>query len=85
MLERAAATEGVRVVLLTDRRALENVLEYVVQGNSAQLNDRAFVDELKAWIRFGDREALFRRDGLFSRAPGKPGRASQGKRSCLLG
>jgi hypothetical protein len=40
LLERAATGNGVRIILLTGREAMEKVLEYVVQGNTAQMNDR---------------------------------------------
>ncbi|CAN5265053.1 nitroreductase family protein [soil metagenome] len=71
-LEQAGAGDGVRVQLLTARPKIEGVLEYVVEGNSAQMNDAAFVAELKAWIRFGADEALRTGDGLFAGASGNP-------------
>ena len=70
LLERTGTSPGVRVLLLTDSAAMERVLEHVVQANTAQMNDSAFVAELKAWIRFGDEEALRTGDGLFSRCTG---------------
>ena len=72
LLEIAGTGNGVRVLLLTDRESMEKVLEFVVQGNTAQMNDPAFVDELKAWIRFSDDEAVRTGDGLFSRSSGNP-------------
>ena len=72
LLERAGSGKGVRVMLLTERAAMEKTLEYVVAGNSAQLNDPAFVAELKAWIRFGDAEAVRLNDGLYSGSSGNP-------------
>jgi hypothetical protein len=36
------------------------------------MRDAAFVRELKQWIRFGQREALAARDGLFARSSGNP-------------
>ena len=72
LLERAGTGEGVRVVLLTERPAMEKVLEYVVAGNTAQMNDPAFVEELKSWIRFGAEEAARSGDGLFAGASGNP-------------
>ena len=71
-LEQAGTGNGVRLVLLTEKPAMESVLDYVVQGNTAQLNDRAFVAELKQWIRFNHHEALRSGDGLFSGATGNP-------------
>jgi hypothetical protein len=71
-LQTAASSEAVRLVLLTGRPALENVLEFVVQGNTAQMNDRAFVDELERWIRFNAVDAVRLGDGLFSKSSGNP-------------
>jgi hypothetical protein len=72
MLERAGTGKGVRLILITERAAMERVLEYVVQGNTAQINDPAFVDELKAWIRFSGEEAVRTGDGLFAASSGNP-------------
>ena len=72
LLERAASSERVRLLLLTERSAIEKVLEYVVQGNTAQMNDPAFVEELKAWIRFNGADAVRLGDGLFSASSGNP-------------
>jgi hypothetical protein len=72
MLERAGASSGVRMILLTERPSMERVLEYVVQGNTAQMADPAFVKELKAWIRFNGADAARTRDGLFSVSSGNP-------------
>jgi hypothetical protein len=72
LLERAGSGTGVRVMLLTERAAMEQVLAYVVAANTAQMNDPAFVDELKAWIRFGTDEAARTGDGLFAGATGNP-------------
>ncbi len=71
-LERAAAGDGVQLILLTDEAALEKTLEFVVQGNSAQMRDPAFVDELKAWIRFSAGDAVRLGDGLYAASSGNP-------------
>jgi hypothetical protein len=72
LLEQAGTGNGVRVLLLTERPAMERVLEYVVSGNTAQMNDAAFVAELKAWIRFSADEAVRTGDGLYAGATGNP-------------
>ena len=72
LLEQAGTGRGVRVVLLTERPAMEQVLEYVVSGNTAQMNNPAFVDELKAWLRFSAVEAAETGDGLYAGASGNP-------------
>ena len=72
LLERAGTSDGVRVLLLTDRSAVELVLDQVVQGNTAQMADPAFVTELRTWIRFNGAEAVRTGDGLYSAASGNP-------------
>lgn len=72
LLEAAGTGHGVSVVLLTEREAMERVLEYVVQGNTMQMNDPAFVSELESWIRFSDGEAIRNGDGLTARSTGNP-------------
>ena len=71
-LEAAAGGPGVRVLLLTDRARIDAVADFVTQGNSAQMRDAAFVQELQRWIRFSEGEALASRDGLFARSSGNP-------------
>lgn len=71
-LERAGSGPGVRMIMLTERQAMEQVLQFVVAGNTAQLKDAAFVAELTSWIRFSRDEAVHAGDGLFSGASGNP-------------
>jgi hypothetical protein len=71
-LEQAARGPGVRAVFLTDSARVDAIAGYVMEGDRVQLADERFVDELKAWIRFSDAEALQRRDGLSARAGGNP-------------
>jgi hypothetical protein len=71
-LARAADRGGVRLLLLTERAKVEGVLDYVTQGNSAQIRNPAFVKELKSWVRFNEADVLATGDGLFSRLTGNP-------------
>jgi hypothetical protein len=71
-LKSSAASNSVELTLLTDKTALERVLEFVVQGNTAQINDPAFVKELKAWIRFSGTDAVRLGDGLYAASSGNP-------------
>jgi hypothetical protein len=72
LLANAGTTADVDLLLLTERPRLEQVLEYVVQGNTAQMADPAFVAELKQWIRFSGHDAVRLGDGLFAAASGNP-------------
>ncbi len=72
LLETAGNGNGVSVVLLTAREAMEKVLDHVVRGNTMQINNPAFVSELEQWVRFSDKEAIRTGDGLSARATGSP-------------
>jgi hypothetical protein len=72
LLETIGQGDGVRVMMLTERAEIETVLDYVLQGNTAQMNNNAFMEELKSWIRFNDQEAALTGDGLSGRTTGNP-------------
>ena len=71
-LELAGTGNGVRMVLFTAKPETEKILELVLQGNTAQLGDAAFVKELKQWLRFSADEAVKAGDGLYSITSGNP-------------
>lgn len=71
-LEKACNEPNVAAILMTDRTAIKQVADYVVEGNSVQMRDKAFMRELVRWMRFNDAEALATMDGLFSRVSGNP-------------
>ncbi len=72
LLEGAGRGPGVEMLLFTERRWLESFLPLLLAANAAQMNDSAFIAELKTWIRFGYVDAVATRDGLFSGASGSP-------------
>jgi hypothetical protein len=72
LLETVGQGDGVRVMMLTERAEMETVVDYVVQGNTAQINNNAFMKELKSWIRFNDQEVARTGDGLSLRTTGNP-------------
>ena len=63
---------GVRMMMFTAKPDMEKILDLVLQGNVTQLNDAAFIKELKQWIRFGATEAVEKGDGLYSVTSGNP-------------
>ncbi|MBB4371155.1 hypothetical protein GGD63_003952 [Bradyrhizobium sp. cir1] len=71
-LERAGTGEGVAILLITDRKQMAAITDYVVEGNTTQMRDQRFMEELKAWMRFNEGEAVATMDGLFSRTSGNP-------------
>ena len=72
LLTTAGTGEGVRVVMFTQPAQIETVVAYVVRGNTAQLTNPAFRQELKTWIRFNDGVAKRTGDGLSGRTTGNP-------------
>ena len=72
VLEAAARSDSVDVVMVTDRQQVGVILDLVLAGNSAQFADPAFMAELKHWIRFSASSALASGDGLFSATVGSP-------------
>lgn len=72
LLEAAGTGNGVSVRLLTGAPALESVLSFVIEGNSLQMRDPAFVAELKQWIRFDGAHAARTGDGLYAACSGNP-------------
>lgn len=71
-LELAGTGNGVSVLLFTAKPEVENILELIVDGNTAQMSDAAFVKELRQWIRFSGSEAVQSGDGLYALTSGNP-------------
>ncbi len=46
--------------------------DLIIAGNTSQLENRAFVSELRDWIRFSASAAANNRDGLFAACTGNP-------------
>lgn len=72
LLETAAQEEGVSVQFFTTSEDRDAILDFVIEGNSAQMDDLAFVQELSDWIRFSPARALSTGDGLFAACSGNP-------------
>lgn len=71
-LQAAVEENGVLVFFFTEPSKLEAILEFVIEGNSAQMDDPAFVAELCEWLRFSPTKAVETGDGLFSGCSGNP-------------
>lgn len=71
-LEKAAAVPGCSVQLVTDKAAMDKILGLIVAANTAQIEDPAFVTELKSWIRFNAASAAATGDGLYAACSGNP-------------
>ncbi|WP_299664460.1 Tat pathway signal protein [uncultured Ruegeria sp.] len=72
LLKAAAQYDGVSVHIFTEQSQREAISEFVIEGNSAQMDDPAFVKELRDWLRFDPDHAVAKGDGLFSACSGNP-------------
>lgn len=72
LLKVAAQQDGVSVLIFTEQAQREAISEFVIEGNSAQMSDPAFVAELRDWLRFSPDSALETGDGLFGACSGNP-------------
>jgi hypothetical protein len=69
----AAATGGkTTLTLLTAHEDISRFARLIADASMSQMQNSAFVSELKDWIRFSYRQALDTRDGLFSLCSGNP-------------
>jgi hypothetical protein len=71
-LDAAGRDANVNLRLFTSAADRERVLDFVVQGNSTQMDDPAFVAELLEWIRFDPDTAIAKADGLYAACSDNP-------------
>lgn len=71
-LAAAAAVPGVDVKFIIEKPEIAKVRDLVVAANTAQMGEEGFLRELKDWLRFNPRAAMWRRDGLFTATSGNP-------------
>ncbi|MEQ8462445.1 Acg family FMN-binding oxidoreductase [Coleofasciculus sp. E1-EBD-02] len=71
-LEKANTQDGIQLRLFTEADDIEQITDFVKQGNRHQFNNPAFVNELLSWIRFNQREITSHQDGLIAAALGFP-------------
>jgi hypothetical protein len=72
LLATAAREDGVSVLVFTEPQDRDAILDFVIEGNSAQMDDPAFVGELRDWLRFSPAQAIETDDGLFAACSGNP-------------
>ena len=72
ILKTACEGNGVNAMFLTDEASISNALKFILRANTAQIQNPQFVQELTEWIRFNNREALEKGDGLRGECVGSP-------------
>lgn len=71
-LAEAGRRDGVECRIFESDREMSKLCDLVVEANTEQLADEAFVSELCDWIRFNSGQALASQDGLYSGVMGSP-------------
>ena len=71
-LAEAGTLAGARAEVVSDPTQKARIAELVAEGNRAQMGDPAFRAELIGWMRFSERTAIARGDGLAGRVLGLP-------------
>lgn len=71
-LEEAASIQGCRVILISERPKMDELVDLIVAANTVQVEDPNFVAELKSWLRFNARTAIATGDGLYAACSGNP-------------
>lgn len=71
-ISEAGEEPGVRAVILTGEAEQQKIIDVTDQGFAWQRSNKAFRRELISWIRFSKAEITRTRDGLTSRATGRP-------------
>jgi len=71
LLEAEANVHGVAAIW-REGAEVELILDLVIAGNTRQMDNPAFVAELKEWIRFNGAQAARTGDGLYAAASGNP-------------
>jgi hypothetical protein len=71
-LKTASHEDGVHLHVAATPEAIAPFIPWVQQANRQQFSDRAFVEELMAWIRFSRREVRHHQDGIPGPGMGMP-------------
>ena len=54
---------AVDLVLVTGRSEMNRIRDLIIAGTTTQIGDRAFIAELKHWLRFSPNAAIRKGDG----------------------
>jgi hypothetical protein len=72
ILQQAANVSGVTVTLFTGKEKISSIKPYISEAAEQQLSNPDFKNELIHWMRFSEKEALRKGDGLYTKCSGIP-------------
>ncbi|MFN3556666.1 MAG: Acg family FMN-binding oxidoreductase [Bacteroidales bacterium] len=64
--------QGVDMVFYMGQEGIESLQPYIILANAIQMNNPDFMNELIQWMRFSEREAMQKGDGLYTSCSGIP-------------
>ena len=71
-LKQIVPEQGVDVVFYMGQEVIESIQPYIILANAIQMNNPDFRNELIQWMRFSEKEAMQKGDGLHTRCSGIP-------------
>ncbi|MDP4266411.1 MAG: hypothetical protein Q8880_03130 [Bacteroidota bacterium] len=66
------SNEWVKVKLFQSETEIEHLSHYIIEGVNLQFNNKSYLNELIDWIRFSEKEAMQKGDGLWTASMGFP-------------
>ena len=72
LLKQSAVESGIAIQFFIGPDKIKKLTPYIVEANAIQFNNSNFKHELIQWIRFSEKEALQKGDGLYSASIGLP-------------
>lgn len=64
--------EGVHTKLFLSVDEIRGLVPYITEGTRKQFRNKAFIDELVSWVRFSEKEAMQKGDGILAASLGLP-------------
>ena len=72
LLKQSAVESGINIMFFIGPDEIKKLTPYIIEANAIQFNNSDFKNELVQWIRFSEKEALQKGDGLYSACSGLP-------------
>ena len=72
LLKQSAVEPGIDIRFFIGPDEIEKLAPYIVEANAIQFNNSDFKNELIQWIRFSEKEALQKGNGLYTACSGLP-------------
>ena len=72
MLTQMDSEPGCDIRFYFGQEKINSLVPYIIEANAIQMNNPGFKNELKLWMRFSEKEAMQKGDGLYTPCIGMP-------------